>query len=81
MMTCRELADLLVDFVSGELPPDHRDRVQQHLDGCTPCVHYVQTYQLTIRLGRCLPCEPMPDQLAQRLQAALAEMQQAGGQC
>ncbi len=31
MMTCRELAELLIDFVSGELAPEHQERVEQHL--------------------------------------------------
>lgn len=74
MMTCRELAELLIDFVSGEMQEDHRRRVEQHLRCCPPCVHYVETYQLTIRLTRQLPCQPMPPALAERLRHALAEI-------
>ena len=70
-MTCRELAELLIDFVAGELPPEHRATVQKHLDFCPPCLAYLETYQLTIRLTRRLPCAPLPAELEQRLRVAL----------
>lgn len=71
MITCRQLVELLIDFVSDELPPDHRAQVEQHLRDCSPCVAYVESYQLTIRLTRQLPCEPLPPDVAGRLRAAL----------
>lgn len=74
MTTCREVVQLLIDFVSGELPADHRVRVEQHLNRCPPCVTYLETYQLTIRLTRQLPCRPLPPQLAERLKQALREI-------
>jgi anti-sigma factor RsiW len=80
MITCRELVELLIDFVADELPAERRARVQEHLDACPPCVAYLQTYQTTIRLSRRLPCDSMPEPLAERLMAALAELKQPGGQ-
>jgi anti-sigma factor RsiW len=76
MMTCRELAELLIDFVAGELPPEHHERVRQHLDRCPPCVTFVETYQITIRLTRQLPRHPLPPELERRLREALAELKQ-----
>ena len=80
-MSCREIIELLIDFVSDELPADLRDRIEQHLRACPPCVTYVETYRLTIKLTRQLPCQPMPPQLAQRLRCALAQAArgEAGG--
>ncbi|HYT90640.1 MAG TPA: zf-HC2 domain-containing protein [Gemmataceae bacterium] len=74
MMTCRELAELLIDFVSGELAPEHQERVEQHLGLCPPCVVFVETYKITIRLTRQLPRVPLPPGLERRLREALAEM-------
>lgn len=74
MIHCREVVQLLIDFVSDELPADHRARVEQHLNRCPPCVVYLETYQLTIRLTRQLPCRPLPPQLAERLWEALREI-------
>jgi hypothetical protein len=74
MITCRELVDLLIDFVSGSLPSEHHERVQHHLKKCPPCEVYLQTYQLTIQLTRKLPCQPLPPALEERLRAALEEL-------
>jgi anti-sigma factor RsiW len=71
MMTCRELAEALIDFVSGELPEEHRARIEHHLRMCPPCVTYVETYRLTIRLTRRLPCAKLPPEMEKRLRAAL----------
>jgi len=74
MITCCELIQLLIDFVSGELPPEHQAHVEQHLRRCPPCVAYMESYQLTIRLTRRLPCEPLPPEVERRLRAALEEL-------
>ena len=77
MITCRELVELLIDFVSGELPPEHKERVEKHLHICPPCVAYAKSYELTIQLGKRLPCDTLPPEVAQRLRAALEEIQKA----
>ncbi|MBY0527083.1 MAG: zf-HC2 domain-containing protein [Gemmataceae bacterium] len=74
MITCRELCELLIDFVSDELPEEQRERIKQHLGKCPPCVAYFESYQITIKLTRQLPCAPMPPQLVERLRAALEEI-------
>lgn len=74
MITCRELCDLLIDFVAGDLPAEHRARIEQHLHCCPPCVAYCESYQITIKLTRQLPCAPMPPQLVERLRAVLEEI-------
>ncbi len=70
-MTCRELAELLVDYISGELAAEQAEQVRQHLHLCRPCVTYIQTYQITIRLSRQLPPQPLPDDLLRRLHRLL----------
>jgi anti-sigma factor RsiW len=73
-MTCRDLIELLIDFVSDELPAHHRAAVQQHLLCCPPCEAYLESYRLTIQLTRRLPCAPMPPELERRLRAALSDI-------
>lgn len=75
MITCRELVELLIDYVSDEISPEHRIHFELHLMRCPPCVAYVESYRLTIQLSRQLPCGPLPPELAQRLHAALEAMQ------
>ncbi len=73
MMNCREFADLLLDFLSEELSPEQFQRANDHLALCPPCVAYVETYQLTIKLTKQLPCDPLPPTCEQRLRAAVEE--------
>ncbi len=79
MMTCRELVEHLIDFLEGEMPEDRRQHIQQHLDLCGPCLAYLETYKVTIRLTRRLPDQPPPPELLQRLKAALAAECTQGG--
>jgi len=80
-MTCRELADLLIDLFSGDLPHEFRAQIEHHLKKCPPCVAYIKTYELTIRWTKKLPCQPLPPELEKRLKAAvercLSEMSDA----
>jgi hypothetical protein len=72
-MTCRELTELLLDFVSGELTPEDVQRIKDHLRDCPPCVVIVNTYCLTIQLTRQLPPKPLPPCCEQRLLASITE--------
>jgi anti-sigma factor RsiW len=73
MMTCGELLELLLDFVSGELRQNEVQRIKDHLNDCSPCVAILNTYRLTIQLARQLPCNPLPPPCEQRLRAAVLE--------
>jgi len=75
MMTCQRLVELLIDFVSGELPPEKCELVEKHLRMCPPCVAYLHSYQVTIRITRKLPCHPLPAALKERLLEALKEIE------
>jgi hypothetical protein len=63
MITCRQLAELLLDVESGEIVLEHREHVEQHLRVCSSCVAYLESYQLTIRMARQLPRPPLPPHL------------------
>ncbi len=69
---CSRLADLLLDFVSGELPDDQRELLEAHLKACPPCVVHVETYRVTISLTRKLPCRSLPPDFERRLRELLA---------
>lgn len=76
-MTCCELTQLLLDLVDGALTDEQRRQVEEHFRECPPCVVYVETYQITIRLSRRLPCAEMPEQLRRRCEEMLR--QEGGG--
>jgi anti-sigma factor RsiW len=69
---CEQLAQLLFEFVSGDLPPECRHLLEEHLKTCPPCYIHVQTYRVTITLTHKLPSQAMPPDVERRLRDALA---------
>lgn len=51
-MTCREVADFLMDYLSGDLSADLRRTFEEHLVICESCRTYLADYQATVELGR-----------------------------
>ena len=51
-VTCRELADFIKDYLTGELPPDVRAAFENHLTLCANCVRYLAAYQSAVELSR-----------------------------
>lgn len=77
MLTCREFADFLMAYLDEELPEGQLSAFEEHFRICPPCVHYVDTYKETVRLGREVcgdaegpPPEDAPEALIQAILAA-----------
>jgi anti-sigma factor RsiW len=51
-LTCRELVELVTDYLDGALSPSERDRFEAHLAECDGCRHYVEQIRTTVRLTR-----------------------------
>ncbi len=51
-MTCREFADFIADYISGELESTARVSFEQHMAICPNCVAYLSNYRDTVALGR-----------------------------
>ena len=67
MLTCRELTELVTDYLEGRLVFGQRLRFQLHIGMCRHCRAYLRQMKTTIRaLGR-LPQEPIPPELAEDL--------------
>lgn len=73
MSTCKELVDLLADYLEGQLPPDVARDLDQHLADCPPCLNFLKTYRTTTRLIREVGCEEIPPELEDRLLKFLRE--------
>jgi MFS family permease len=46
---CKELVELVTDYLDGVLPPQLKDEFQTHLTGCDGCTEYIRQIGLTIR--------------------------------
>ena len=51
-MTCREFADFILDYLSGELSTELRAAFESHLSVCVNCRRYLASYQETVKLGK-----------------------------
>jgi anti-sigma factor RsiW len=75
-VTCRELADFIVDYLNGDLAPSVKTAFEYHLSLCPNCVNYLATYQATIELGRRAfagdddPSLQMPEELVRAILAS-----------
>lgn len=72
-MTCRELCDLLCDYVGGELAEEICVSISRHLEICPECLHFVESYRLTIQITRRLPPAPCPEHVIERVKKMLDE--------
>lgn len=51
-MNCRECADFLMQYLSGELPQETSESFARHLAKCRNCDEYLKQYRETILAGR-----------------------------
>lgn len=59
-LTCKEMVELVTDYLEGALPPGMRKRFDQHLTACDPCVVYIEQMRQTIATLGKLPKESIP---------------------
>jgi len=74
-ISCREITELLIDYVEGDLPETRMITMQQHICGCVPCAYYLETYHATIEATHALPDEPLPPEFEARLRQVLESWQ------
>ena len=64
---CRQIGELLADYLDGSLPRRTVELLEWHIDGCAPCVAFLNTYRGTIRATRSLANVAIPSELKQRM--------------
>lgn len=66
-LTCQKLADLLVDYVDGDLDADTEAEFEEHLQRCPPCVDFIAKYRRTGAICREVLTIEMPQPLKSSL--------------
>jgi anti-sigma factor RsiW len=52
-LSCREVVELVTDYLEGRLSRRDRRRFEKHLSACDGCTRYVEQMRMTIRtLGK-----------------------------
>jgi anti-sigma factor RsiW len=69
-MTCRELVEVVTDYLEGTLPAGDRERLEAHLAECPYCEEYIAQMRETVEALGGLPAEPLdPRREAELLEA------------
>jgi anti-sigma factor RsiW len=59
-IACKELVELVTDYLEGALPPAERAHFEQHILMCEGCAVYLEQMRETIRLSGKLKEEDVP---------------------
>jgi anti-sigma factor RsiW len=73
-MSCCELSEFLLEYLSGELSAMERARFDQHLAECPDCVAYLHSYQETVKVGKAVFAhldKPVPHEVPEELVQAI----------
>jgi anti-sigma factor RsiW len=70
---CRELVELVTDYLEGALPGPDRERFERHLAGCRGCDTYLAQMRHVIRATGRLREEDLPGEVRARLLQAFRD--------
>ena len=69
MLTCKELTELVTDYLEGRLPMGRRMSFWVHASMCPHCRAYLRQMRASIRATGSLPAAPMPPEVRDALLA------------
>ena len=69
MFKCRDVGQLLYEYVEKRLEPPVIQQLEQHLADCPGCLAFINTYKQTMRLSSELRCRDIPPELQQKLRS------------
>jgi anti-sigma factor RsiW len=78
-LTCRELVELVTEFLDGSLSRRDRARFEAHIAACGNCTQYVEQFRETIRLTGTLRESDVPAEAAAELLEQFAEWKRGRG--
>ena len=71
MMKCKEVVDLLSDYLADELSEEDVAGIRAHLKGCQNCTAFLDSLKTTVNLTHNLKAEDIPPEVVDRLQTFL----------
>jgi anti-sigma factor RsiW len=66
-LTCQQLVELVTDYLEGAMPPEDRDRFEQHLVLCDGCASYLEQMRTTVTLAGALTEQSIAPDAQERL--------------
>lgn len=72
--TCREVVELVTEYLEGAMTPEERTALELHLHYCDGCATFVDQIRQTAALAGGLPEERISDETREALLAAFDEL-------
>jgi anti-sigma factor RsiW len=77
-MSCRELVELVTEYLEGTLSPEDTARFEQHIADCFWCARYVEQMRVTIRTVGRIEEESIPPDARDELLRAFGDWSPKG---
>ncbi len=58
-LTCKELVEVVTDYLEGRMPPERRLLFEEHVASCSWCETYLDQMRETVRLTGMLRAEDL----------------------
>jgi anti-sigma factor RsiW len=73
-MPCRELVEVITDYLEGALSAEDHQRFEEHLSACTACALYLEQFEVVIRsVGRITSEDQLGPELREGLVTAFRD--------
>jgi anti-sigma factor RsiW len=72
-LSCRELVELVSDYLEGALAPHEHSRFEAHIAGCDHCAAYLRQMRETLALLGTLPADALSRDAEDELRVAFRE--------
>jgi predicted anti-sigma-YlaC factor YlaD len=76
-LACREVVELVTDYLEGTMSPADRARFEEHLTGCDGCSIYLDQMRTTIRVTGSLDEDSIPAEQLEQLTRAFRNWRRA----
>jgi anti-sigma factor RsiW len=68
-MNCKELVDILGDYVDGTMAPGLKEEFSEHIRKCEACLSFLKSYDRTRLVARDLRPQEMPEEMRLKLRS------------
>jgi predicted anti-sigma-YlaC factor YlaD len=73
MYACREVVELVSEYLEGAMTPEQMTRFELHLNLCDGCFSFVEQVRTTAAMAGRLSEDQIPDEMKTKLLAAFRE--------
>ena len=72
-LECREVMEMLSEYLDTEVPPEGCESIRAHLAGCAACVEVLKTLRKTVKLCGCFETDVAPEEFSESERARLRQ--------